>query len=205
MNICPSCGGKLGEECFNPEECAWITQDMARRAYESSNEAFRRDFRGDWPDSPPEQNEKARAFLEARPNTIEERITKAEGVLLCMRVTLSFVESGVKPPAKYDIAALALELEQCAFAIRSKVEHQNASVRTMDVDSILDGTCFSSGCFSKGEAWNSIVESAKAAKALGQEYIQISTSTIMRNKNTSTGLVGAENDGPDNHPCDDWK
>jgi|SRR6478736_3501631 len=59
--------------------------------------------------------------------TIEEMITKAERALVHMRVALSFVESGVKPPAKYDIHTFALELGQCAFSIRSKVEHQNAS------------------------------------------------------------------------------
>lgn len=27
--ICPSCGGVVGRDCFNPEECMWITQQMA--------------------------------------------------------------------------------------------------------------------------------------------------------------------------------
>ena len=31
---CQSCGGVLGRDCFNPQECAEITADMARRAYE---------------------------------------------------------------------------------------------------------------------------------------------------------------------------
>lgn len=28
MKTCPSCGGKLGRDCFNPIECAWITQSI---------------------------------------------------------------------------------------------------------------------------------------------------------------------------------
>lgn len=28
MNWCPSCGGILGRECFNPDECAWITRSL---------------------------------------------------------------------------------------------------------------------------------------------------------------------------------
>ena len=28
MSTCPSCGGILGRDCFNPQECAWITQSM---------------------------------------------------------------------------------------------------------------------------------------------------------------------------------
>lgn len=26
MKTCPSCGGIIGQDCFNPDECAWITQ-----------------------------------------------------------------------------------------------------------------------------------------------------------------------------------
>jgi hypothetical protein len=28
MNICQSCGGVIGRDCFNPQECAWISQQM---------------------------------------------------------------------------------------------------------------------------------------------------------------------------------
>jgi hypothetical protein len=28
MSTCNSCGGILGRDCFNPQECAWITQSM---------------------------------------------------------------------------------------------------------------------------------------------------------------------------------
>lgn len=28
MRNCPSCGGLIGRDCFNPVECAWITQSM---------------------------------------------------------------------------------------------------------------------------------------------------------------------------------
>lgn len=34
---CNSCGGVLGRDCFNPQECAWITQQMEadqQRQYE---------------------------------------------------------------------------------------------------------------------------------------------------------------------------
>lgn len=30
---CPSCGGILGRECFNPEECAWIAQRQEAEYY----------------------------------------------------------------------------------------------------------------------------------------------------------------------------
>jgi len=29
VSWCPSCGGVVGRDCFNPEECAWISQQMA--------------------------------------------------------------------------------------------------------------------------------------------------------------------------------
>ncbi len=28
MKTCPSCGGIIGQDCFNPEECAWIAQQQ---------------------------------------------------------------------------------------------------------------------------------------------------------------------------------
>ena len=28
MSTCQSCGGVIGRDCFNPQECAWITQAM---------------------------------------------------------------------------------------------------------------------------------------------------------------------------------
>lgn len=28
MAICDSCGGVIGQDCFNPEECAWIGQQQ---------------------------------------------------------------------------------------------------------------------------------------------------------------------------------
>ena len=34
-SYCPSCGGIIGVDCYNPFECAAITQDMERRLYES--------------------------------------------------------------------------------------------------------------------------------------------------------------------------
>lgn len=29
MEVCPSCNGVIGRDCWNPAECATITQDMA--------------------------------------------------------------------------------------------------------------------------------------------------------------------------------
>lgn len=42
MTTCPSCGGIIGRDCFNPSECAAITQDMAARASvrENDNSAY---------------------------------------------------------------------------------------------------------------------------------------------------------------------
>lgn len=28
---CPGCGGEVGRDCFNPQECEWIYRDMAAR------------------------------------------------------------------------------------------------------------------------------------------------------------------------------
>lgn len=41
MSTCPSCGGVLGVDCFNPGECAAITQDMVARAQQAEAEAPR--------------------------------------------------------------------------------------------------------------------------------------------------------------------
>jgi hypothetical protein len=30
--ICPGCGGIVGRDCWNPEECEWISRDMEMRA-----------------------------------------------------------------------------------------------------------------------------------------------------------------------------
>lgn len=32
MRHCPSCGGVIGQDCFNPEECAWIGEQQERQA-----------------------------------------------------------------------------------------------------------------------------------------------------------------------------
>lgn len=39
MSICNGCGGVVGRDCFNPQECEWISQDMARRDQERQYEA----------------------------------------------------------------------------------------------------------------------------------------------------------------------
>ena len=31
MNTCPGCGGVVGQDCWNPQECEWISRDMAAR------------------------------------------------------------------------------------------------------------------------------------------------------------------------------
>ncbi len=36
MSVCKSCGGVLGRDCFNPDECEWITRDQERQeAYQA--------------------------------------------------------------------------------------------------------------------------------------------------------------------------
>jgi len=32
MKWCPSCGGVIGTDCFNPDECAWIAQQQEHNA-----------------------------------------------------------------------------------------------------------------------------------------------------------------------------
>lgn len=31
---CPGCGGVLGRDCWNPQECEWISRDMEARRYD---------------------------------------------------------------------------------------------------------------------------------------------------------------------------
>lgn len=41
MATCPSCGGIIGRDCFNPQECAWITQQMNHQvAVEDKHQSF---------------------------------------------------------------------------------------------------------------------------------------------------------------------
>lgn len=37
MSTCAGCGGVIGRDCFNPQECEAITRDMAAR-YEAQQE-----------------------------------------------------------------------------------------------------------------------------------------------------------------------
>ncbi len=37
MNMCNSCGGIIGRDCFNPVECEWITQEMNKNAYQEAS------------------------------------------------------------------------------------------------------------------------------------------------------------------------
>lgn len=32
MSICNGCGGVVGRDCFNPQECEWISRDMQQRS-----------------------------------------------------------------------------------------------------------------------------------------------------------------------------
>lgn len=34
MSTCPGCGGVVGRDCWNPQECEWISRDMERRHHE---------------------------------------------------------------------------------------------------------------------------------------------------------------------------
>ena len=38
MAICNGCGGIIGRDCFNPQECEWITQQQANQSYQLSDE-----------------------------------------------------------------------------------------------------------------------------------------------------------------------
>lgn len=31
MSNCPGCGGVVGRDCWNPQECEWITRDVMTR------------------------------------------------------------------------------------------------------------------------------------------------------------------------------
>ena len=31
MSICRGCGGVVGRDCYNPQECEWISRDMEMR------------------------------------------------------------------------------------------------------------------------------------------------------------------------------
>ena len=37
MNRCPSCGGLIGRDCFNPVECARITENLRQQDYQSAD------------------------------------------------------------------------------------------------------------------------------------------------------------------------
>lgn len=43
MTTCQSCGGIIGRDCFNPEECMAITRDMADRYQQQHDAAGRLD------------------------------------------------------------------------------------------------------------------------------------------------------------------
>lgn len=32
MSLCRGCGGVVGRDCWNPQECEWISRDMEARA-----------------------------------------------------------------------------------------------------------------------------------------------------------------------------
>jgi hypothetical protein len=35
---CNSCGGLIGRDCFNPQECAWITESMNNQPVEQEEQ-----------------------------------------------------------------------------------------------------------------------------------------------------------------------
>jgi hypothetical protein len=43
MSVCPGCHGVVGRDCFNPQECEWISRDMEMRAF-AEQEIARRDY-----------------------------------------------------------------------------------------------------------------------------------------------------------------
>jgi len=44
MSICQACGGVIGRDCFNPQECMDITRDMADRYSVAESEAMEKDY-----------------------------------------------------------------------------------------------------------------------------------------------------------------
>jgi len=64
MAICNGCGGVVGRDCFNPQECEWITQDQDRRRYE--------------------QHELGNQHLEQRVEELERKLQAVENLLNTM-------------------------------------------------------------------------------------------------------------------------
>ena len=42
MSYCPSCGGFLGRDCFNPEECAYISHIQEQKEIQEQMNRIRR-------------------------------------------------------------------------------------------------------------------------------------------------------------------
>lgn len=70
MRTCPSCGGVIGRDCFNPEECAWIEQQQSQQA----------------------QHDQQQQTL-----SLEERFTALEERVLELEKQIRFINPGLTP------------------------------------------------------------------------------------------------------------
>lgn len=73
---CPACGGVVGRDCFNPEECMAITRDMADRYQQQHDAAGRLD-----------QCEAALDQCRAEIHDLSERVERMNAVLGKVRMT----------------------------------------------------------------------------------------------------------------------
>lgn len=68
MNRCPSCGGIIGRDCFNPSECAWITEQQNRQ---HDRDHYKEGYDHGYAKSEP-------AEKDARIQQLEERVKELE-------------------------------------------------------------------------------------------------------------------------------
>jgi uncharacterized protein YceH (UPF0502 family) len=64
MAICNGCGGVVGRDCFNPQECEWIARDQERHRHE--------------------QHEMSSQHLEQRVEELERKLQAVENLLSAM-------------------------------------------------------------------------------------------------------------------------
>lgn len=70
MSHCPECGGVIGRDCFNPQECAWIgEQQRQQRLHDTEQQSL---------------------TLEERCALLEERVAELEK-------QIRFINPGINP------------------------------------------------------------------------------------------------------------
>jgi chromosome segregation ATPase len=92
MMTCQSCGGIIGRDCFNPEECMAITRDMAERYQQQHDAAGRLD-----------QCEAALDQCRAEIQCLNERIAEMNDVFGEIRRTVATVPFDPTPIEEPDI------------------------------------------------------------------------------------------------------